>query len=484
MCKEGKINNYDDVFDYFLNDIHIEASSNDKMCFFRGQSNFCGQYHLTPTIFREKNISEHDLFEEIIRKHSSEFLGMKPIEILCKMQHLGVPTRMLDLTKNPLVGLFFAVSDFNKDVKKIRDYKCDPEVIQFSVCRKNVKGINSDTVKIISVLPILKDEERRELLIDVINDLMAYIFAKKVYKQFSDKFKDKNNNEINIDKYDYNDDPILCLKMMILTQLQFPYIFNEQEIKKDYGKKYSATKELKTLNPDKKNIKFNVYSFMNNPTKISVDIIKDEKNIGTKEFSVIKSNANSNRLVGFEPFSQLGNSCNDIYSECFMCINEDGTYFSPVMEQLFFQIQNYYPEFRRCAKTIHLLNGAIVLPIVNTDRMRAQQGLFALFGLSKYWNILKLINYLKEKEYKDEAIVKILIEAIELPKDIWDDSYFEDKIFNSQRKKIKKELIENIIKKLSIVGINKEMLGCAMDTTYYSFRETITSPTQPQSHHP
>lgn len=221
---------------------------------------------------------------------------------------------------------------------------------------------------------------------------------------------------------------------------------------------------------------------MNNPTKISVEIIKDEKTIGTEEFSVIKSN--SNRLVGVEPFSKLGAFFDDTYSECSMCINEDGTYFSPVMEQLFFQIQNYYPEFRRCAKTRDFLNGDIVLPIVNTDRMRAQQGLFALFGLSKYWNILKIIDYLKEKNYKDEAIVKILIEEVELPEDILNNLNFEDKIFNSKRIPIKRKLIENIIKKLSIVGINKEMLGCAMDTTYYSFRETIISSPQPQSHHP
>ena len=42
-------------------------------------------------------------------KHSNEFIGMKPLEVLAKMQHLGVVTRLLDVTKKPLVGLFFSV---------------------------------------------------------------------------------------------------------------------------------------------------------------------------------------------------------------------------------------------------------------------------------------------------------------------------------------------------------------------------------------
>ena len=56
-------------------------------------------------------------------KHSNEFIGMKPLEVLAKMQHLGVATRLLDVTKNPLVGLFFSVDGLKPSEKKCKSKK-------------------------------------------------------------------------------------------------------------------------------------------------------------------------------------------------------------------------------------------------------------------------------------------------------------------------------------------------------------------------
>ena len=93
--------------------------SNDIEFFYRGHAK--QSYKLQPLLYRtlnQKETSEKDIFSYIMTKHSNEFIGMKPLEVLAKMQHLGVATRLLDVTKNPLVGLFFSVDGLKPSEKE------------------------------------------------------------------------------------------------------------------------------------------------------------------------------------------------------------------------------------------------------------------------------------------------------------------------------------------------------------------------------
>ena len=100
----------------------VNAEKQEELLF-RGQDD--KDYLLLPAIAREflKLEQERNFIEMVKYKFPSVFYaGMDPVDLLALLQHHGVPTRLLDITSNPLVALFFACK--NEDPK-------DGEVIVF-----------------------------------------------------------------------------------------------------------------------------------------------------------------------------------------------------------------------------------------------------------------------------------------------------------------------------------------------------------------
>jgi hypothetical protein len=78
--------------------------------FFRGQSNYA--WKLIPSVYRDGLFdSERILINEAIHKYPLEFNINDKFSTLVKMQHFGLKTRLLDLTENPLVALYFACNE-------------------------------------------------------------------------------------------------------------------------------------------------------------------------------------------------------------------------------------------------------------------------------------------------------------------------------------------------------------------------------------
>ena len=85
--------------------------------FYRGHAN--RDWELLPSIFRTPNgvEKEHLLFRDMVAHEPQSFSECKStLDYLVQMQHYGLPTRLLDMTTNPLVALYFACEQAGDDL--------------------------------------------------------------------------------------------------------------------------------------------------------------------------------------------------------------------------------------------------------------------------------------------------------------------------------------------------------------------------------
>jgi hypothetical protein len=100
---------------------------------------------------------------------------------LARMQHFGLPTRLLDVTTNPLAALWFAVHELNKE-------QSDGAVEAFFIHKKVMCYFDSDKVSCLSNLAALPYEDKEFIRKNILrNDLSE----KNQMKRFLHFIKDE-----------------------------------------------------------------------------------------------------------------------------------------------------------------------------------------------------------------------------------------------------------------------------------------------------
>lgn len=201
ITKVGTIKGYIDA---------IQEFSGDNI-FYRGHSN--KEYELKPGIYRGDIIKNEDkIYRETIAKVPYDFKDKNTIESLALMQHYGIPTRILDLTTNALVALYFACVDNNKKEKekeKDEGKIPDGEVIVFNIPEENTCYFDSDRVTILA--NIAKSNENfyyRIVSLPKYKKISGFLEQKKIsQKDFNDKDKATKLGDIH-DYINKNNDKI------------------------------------------------------------------------------------------------------------------------------------------------------------------------------------------------------------------------------------------------------------------------------------
>lgn len=162
--------------------------------FFRGQRD--SSWSIVPNAFREDKLrNEYAVIQNAIRQNPFEFRTLTEFETLTKLQHYGLGTRLLDVTLNPLVALYFATeSAVTYERGKDKRYK---QVERDGAIFFNYTpwySVNDLGVRIAMAIPFVDFDNSF-----TVDSLLEYLYQNKVVTNLESELLRENNYKLFIE---------------------------------------------------------------------------------------------------------------------------------------------------------------------------------------------------------------------------------------------------------------------------------------------
>lgn len=131
--------------------------------FYRGHANI--EWKLLPSLLRTSNGAdkEHLIFRNMVSHEPQSFSECRStLDHLVHMQHYGLPTRLLDVTMNPLIALYFACQS------ALSDDQTSLDKARIAVSQMMRENSENSLGKLRSSLAFLKDKEEIDRILPIL----------------------------------------------------------------------------------------------------------------------------------------------------------------------------------------------------------------------------------------------------------------------------------------------------------------------------